>query len=178
MQQLHAIVLCPQRVELLIHLFDLSVEGLEQLQLDVQPAAPQVVDAFALGKRARFLGDLLDAGPGPGLASPGQAQPLLGVDRADLVLDLRAAIDQHAAVVHQPAALTLLRTGHVRGGQLPQHRELGEFERIILVGLAFDARPAPRFVRRVGHGDVRAQRDRDVVYPAGDVAGLDHQQRL
>jgi hypothetical protein len=79
--------------------------------------------------------------------------------------------------VHQAATLTLLRRGHVRRRQLPEHGELGQLQRVVLVRLALDARPAPRLVRGVGHEHRDPQRDGEVVDPAGDVAGLDHQQR-
>jgi hypothetical protein len=66
----------------------------------------------------------------------------------------------------------------VHGRELIEQRQLREFQRVILVGLAFDLGPPPGFVAGIGDGNCEAQRAGDVEDPAADLAGPSKTTRI
>ncbi len=64
----------------------------------------------------------------------------------------------------------------MHGGQLIHRRELGQLERIILVGLAFDLGPPPCLGGGIGDSNLKSHRADQIVHPPADLAGLEHHQ--
>jgi len=82
-------------------------------------------------------------------------------------------------VQDEAPVLAAVRRRHVHGRlrQLAQAREPRELQRVVAVGLALHASPAPALVAAGVHDrDAHAQRGGQVVHPPGGVARLDHQQ--
>src|SRR5262249_15215978 len=135
-------------------------------------ATPQLVGA-ALGQGFGLGGEPLEAGFGPGGGTAWRGQALGDEQGADAVLDSDAAADEGLAVGAQGTPLARRWRRQADGRQLTQGLELGQTQRVVAVGLAFEVLELPGGAGGVGDTADHAPLGAEVMDPAGEQAGFD-----